>query len=222
MGKRAVGYAAADLVTTGMCLGLGTGSTFRFVLDRLAERCRNEDLQIRGVPTSEGTADYAKSLGIPLISLDDVQHLDLAIDGADEVDPAHHLIKGGGAALTREKLVAAAAKRFVVIVDAAKLVQTLGAAFPLPVEVLPFGWTHTARRIAAIGCEPRRRMAGADEPVVTDNGNYVLDCHGPGIPDPEAFARRLDGVPGVVEHGLFCGMAHEVLVADASGAVNSA
>ena len=217
-GKRAAAHAAADLVRTDTIIGLGTGSTFAFVIDRLAERVRNEKLRIAGVPTSKATADLAAKAGIPLRELDDVPGLDLAIDGADEVDPKKNLIKGGGGAHVRERMVAVLAKELVVIVDDKKLVPVLGKAFQLPVEVLQFGWQQTRRRVAATGCAPALRQKNG-APFVTDNGNYVLDCKFAGIADPAALAQRLDAMVGVVDHGLFVGMAGRVIVGDARGTV---
>ncbi len=219
LGKRAAAFAAAALVPDGTTVGFGTGSTFAFVLERLAERVRG-GLRVRGVATSRATTELAARLGIDVVPLDDVQHLDLAIDGADEVDPHQHLIKGGGGAHLRERLVAIAAAELVVIVDESKLVPVLGRVFPLPVEVVQFGWQHTARRVAATGCEVQRRERGG-APFVSDNGNYVLDCRYAGIADPAALQRTLDAVPGVVDHGLFVGIAGRVVVADASGHVRT-
>lgn len=215
--KRAAAFAAADLVVDGMRVGLGSGSTFAFVVERLGQRVR-DGLRIAGVPTSQATAELARKAGIPLLELDAIAGLDLAIDGADELDPQKHMIKGGGAAHVRERLVAVTAREMVVVVDESKLVPELGRKFLLPVEVFPLGWTHTARRVAATGCEPRRREKNGS-PVVTDNGNFLLDCRYPGIPDPAALQRTLDGVVGVVDHGLFVGMAGRVVVADAAGRV---
>jgi len=218
-GKRAAAHAAADLVRTGTTIGLGTGSTFAFVIDRLAQRMRSEKLAIAGVPTSKATAELATKAGIPLRELDEVTSLDLAIDGADEVDPKKHLIKGGGGAHVRERMVAVLAKELVVIVDDKKLVPVLGKAFPLPVEILQFGWKQTERRVAATGCEPKLRHKG-EKPFVTDNGNFVLDCRfATGIADPAALAKTLDGTIGVVDHGLFVAMAGRVVVGDAQGKV---
>jgi ribose 5-phosphate isomerase A len=217
LAKRAAAFAAADLVPDGSTIGFGTGSTFAFVLERLAERQR-QGLRVRGVATSQATADLAARLGVPVLPIDAVDRLDLAIDGADEVDPRRNLIKGGGGAHLRERLVAVLARELIVIVDESKLVPELGRSFPLPVEVVPFGWQHTAARVAATGCRPsRRERDGA--PFITDNGNFVLDCRYEGIADPEALQRRLDGVPGVVDHGLFVGMAGRVVVADAQGGI---
>ncbi|MBL9077928.1 MAG: ribose-5-phosphate isomerase RpiA [Planctomycetes bacterium] len=218
-GKRAAARAAADLIQDGTTVGFGTGSTFRFVLERLAERMR-DGLKVRGVPTSKATAELAQTLGVPVVALDEVERLDLAIDGADEVDPQKNLIKGGGGAHVRERIVAAAAKELVVIVDDSKLVPVLGKAFLLPVEVLPFGWKHSERRVAATGCKPQLRQRDG-KPFVTDNGNYVLDCKYDGIDDPAWLDDHLDGLVGVVDHGLFVGMAGRVLVGDAAGKVRT-
>ena len=216
--KRTAARAAADLVPNGATLGLGSGSTFLLVLERLAERIRTEKLELRGAPSSEATAVAARNAGITLIDLDEVERLDLAIDGADEVDPQKNLIKGGGGAHVRERIVAAAAKELVVVIDDKKLVDVLGKAFLLPVEVLPFGWRHTARLIEATGCTTKRRET-AGEPFVTDNGNFVLDCKYDGIDDPAWLDAHLGGVTGVVDHGLFVGMAGRVVIGDASGKV---
>lgn len=216
--KRAAAYAAADLVQDGMTIGLGSGSTFAFVIERLAARRRDQGLKVRGVPTSRTTAELAQQAGVPLLTLDEVERLDLAIDGADEVDPQKNLIKGGGGAHVRERIVAAAAKEMVVIVDESKLVPVLGKAFLLPVEVLQFGWRQAERLVAATGCKPQRRERDG-APFVTDNGNFVLDCKYDGIADPAFLASVLDGLVGVVDHGLFVGMAGRVVVADATGKV---
>jgi ribose 5-phosphate isomerase A len=215
--KRAAARAAADLVTDGMRLGLGSGSTFMLVLERLAERMRTEKIKLAGVPTSAGTAAAAQQLGIPLLSLVEVDRLDLAIDGADEVDPHKNLIKGGGAAHVREKIVAAAAKELIVVVDEQKLVDVLGRGFALPIEVLPFGWKQTERAIAATGGKPQLRRTPGNEPVVTDNDNYVIDCKYDSIDDPAWLHDHLNALPGVVDNGLFVGMAGRVIVGDAQG-----
>lgn len=215
--RRAAAVAAAELVTDGMRLGLGSGSTFLLVLERLAERMREEQLKIAGVPTSRATAEAAQAAGIPLLSLVEVDRLDLAIDGADEVDAHKNLIKGGGGAHVREKIVAAAADELIVVVDESKLVDVLGLAFPLPIEVLQFGWRQAERAIAATGCRPQLRQTPAGEPVLTDNGNYILDCKYDGIDDPAWLHDHLDSLPGVVDNGLFVGMAGRVIVGNAQG-----
>lgn len=215
--KRLAAFAAADLVPDGATIGLGSGSTFRFVIERLAERMR-DGLQVQGVPTSEATAALARQAGIPLRELDEVERLDLAIDGADEVDPLKNLVKGGGGAHVRERIVAAAAKELIVVIDAQKLVPVLGRAFLLPVEVMPFGWKHAERRVAATGCKPALRLRDG-QPFVTDNGNYVLDCKYEGIEDAPLLDELLNGVVGVVDHGLFVGMTGRVVVGDAAGGV---
>ena len=204
-----------------MDLGLGTGSTALAFLELLAGRVR-EGLTVRGVPTSEATRQAAERLGIPLTTLDDAPELDLAVDGADEIDPALRLIKGGGGALLREKIVAAAARRMVVIADGSKQVPVLGR-FPLPVEVVRFGLAATRRAVAEAardaGCEGatelRRRADGA--PFVTDEGHHILDCGFGRIPDPERLAAAFCGVPGVVEHGLFLGLADVACIARETG-----
>ena len=216
-GKRAAAQAAADLVQDGMTIGLGSGSTFVIVIEHLAARMA-KGLKLTGVPTSKGTAEAAQRAGIPMLELDAVERLDLAIDGADEVNPQKSLIKGGGGAHVRERLVAAAAKEFVVVVDEKKLVDVLGKSFLLPVEVLQFGWKHTERRVTATGCKPALRMHDG-KPFVTDNGNYVLDCKFDGIEDPAWLAEHLNSLVGVVDHGLFVGMAGRILVGDGAGKV---
>jgi len=211
--KRLAGYRAVEFIEDGMTVGLGTGSTAYFMVERLGERVRDEGLRVRCVPTSLRTEEQARALGIPLTTFSEVASLDLAVDGADEIGPGLALVKGGGGALLREKLVAAAARRFVVIADAGKRVETLGA-FPLPVEVVPFAWEVTARRVArAAGVEPELRRDGSG-PYVTDNGNYVLDCRCGRIEDPARLERELKLLPGVVECGLFVGMADLAVVSD--------
>jgi ribose 5-phosphate isomerase A len=220
--KAAAARAALALVEPGMTLGLGTGSTAAHFIRLLGAEAA-AGLAVRGVATSEATAALARAVGVPLLDPDATRTLDLAIDGADEVDPQLRLIKGGGGALLREKIVAAAARRFVVLVDSAKLTPNLGR-FPLPVEVTPFGVQWTAARVRDAleqqGC-PRQevglRQARAGGPFVTDGGNWILVCQCLAIPDPEGLARRLAELPGVVEHGLFLGMAERVLVGGAQG-----
>lgn len=216
-GKRLAGRQAADMVESGMVLGLGTGSTVYFTLERLGERIRAEGLRITGVPTSQQTVALAENFGIPLTDLAAVSGLDLDIDGADQVHPEGHLIKGGGAALLREKIVAFHSHRFIVVVDDGKLADAAGfGRFPLPVEVIPWNWEATARRLADLGCTPvLRQKDGA--PVRTDNGNLILDMPFGCIADPPGLARALDGIPGVAEHGLFIGLTSLVLAGGAGG-----
>jgi ribose 5-phosphate isomerase A len=210
----ALGIAA---VSNGMVVGLGTGSTAEQAVRLLGERVA-AGLRIQGVPTSEATARLATEVGIPLVDFEAIWGIDVTLDGADEVDPDLNLIKGGGGALLREKIVAAASKEFIVLVDPRKLVPRLGEHFLLPVEVTRFGWQQTARHLAAVGGQPRIRSArGA--PFVTDNGNFILDCRFPnGIDDPMALEREIDRIPGVVETGLFVGMARRVIVGYPDGA----
>lgn len=215
--KRAAAEAAVALVEPGMRVGLGTGSTAAWMVRLLAERVR-QGLEIVAVPTSEATAALARDLGIRLAELDELGALDLTIDGADEIGPGLALIKGGGGALLREKIVAAASARMVVIADAAKLVSTLGA-FPLPVEVVPFGLAATARAVERVaGVAPRLRMAG-EAAFVTDEGNRILDLALGAIADPPALDAALNAVPGVVETGLFCGIADLAFIGHGDGEV---
>jgi ribose 5-phosphate isomerase A len=223
--KRAAARVAAHEVAESMIVGLGSGSTAELMVRELAERV-HEGLRVTGVPSSERTASLAASLGIPLLALDDAPALDMSIDGADEVVlPALSVIKGRGGALLREKLVAAASHRRTIIVDESKLVPALGAHNPLPVEVVAFGWVHTARRLAGLGLRPSRRAApagqtlrdGSPAPFVTDGGNYVLDCQTGPVTDPEPLAQSIKNVLGVVDHGLFVGMTERVIVAGPSG-----
>jgi len=217
--KRRAADRAVELVEPGMKLGLGTGSTARYVLEGLARRRDGGELDgIVGVPTSSDTRDYARELGIPLATLDDEPHLDLTLDGADEVDPRLDLIKGLGGALLWEKIVAAATDRLVIVVDDSKEVERLGTRSPLPVEVIPFGWRTLLDPLRAMGAEPVLRERVAGEPFITDGGHYILDCQFPGgIGDPEGVESRLHSMPAVVETGLFLGMADTVVVAGAAG-----
>ncbi len=212
--------AALAEVRPGMKLGLGTGRTADHFVRLLGERVR-AGLVVAGVPTSERTAKLAREVGVALISLDDTPALDLTIDGADEIDPALRLIKGGGGALLREKIVAAASARMLVVADEAKLVKVLGA-FPLPIEVVPFGLAATRRAIdkaaAQLGLsgELRQRMAG-DTAFITDSGNRIFDASFGRIPDPDALAGALAAIPGVVEHGLFIGLASAAIIGRSDG-----
>jgi ribose 5-phosphate isomerase A len=217
--KREAAERAVDFVQSGMVLGLGSGSTASFAIDCIGARHRSGDLRdIVGVPTSEATAARARRLGIPLTTLVEHPALDLVVDGADEVDPALNLIKGLGGALLREKIVEIAARRFVVVVDESKLVNRLGTRGPLPVEVTQFAWEVHARWLVGLGCRAELRRDKSGAPYVTDNGNYIVHCTFPaGIPDPAGLARTLIERPGIVEHGLFLGMATDVVVAGAHG-----
>ncbi len=202
--------AAVAEIEDGMRLGLGTGSTAEIMLRGLAERVKG-GLSVVGVPTSERTAVLARDLGIPLSTLEATPELDLAIDGTDEVDVACNLIKGGGGALLREKIIAACAARFLVIADASKRVRFLGE-FPLPVEIIPMAAAPLSRRIAALGAKVGLRTIADEVPFVTDEGHHILDCAFGEITDPATLAVQLHAMPGVVEHGLFVGMADAVLI----------
>ena len=217
--KRAVGVEAAELVDSGMRLGLGTGSTVAHLLVALAEKLNGGTLSdVVGVPTSLRTAREAQELDIPLTSLTETPFLDLTIDGADEVDLELNLIKGLGGALLREKMVAQASRRLAIMVDDGKIVPALGTRCPVPVEVVQFGWEVHGPFVESCGADPVLRVGPDGEPMVTDNGNYIIDCYFPGgIDDAEGFEQAIRARAGVVESGLFLGMASEVLVGGPAG-----
>jgi ribose 5-phosphate isomerase A len=208
--KEIAGRAAAKLVNDGEIVGLGTGSTAYFTVLALGERVK-AGLKIIGIPTSVKTGDLARSVGIPLTTLDEHPEIDITIDGADEIDPKLRLIKGGGGALLREKVVASASRKMVVVADSAKVVPVLGK-FPLPVEVIAFARTVVEKKITALGGSPKLRVKPDGSPYVTDNGNQILDCNFGRIADPPALALALSNTPGIVEHGLFIGLASVALV----------
>ncbi|HEX5318655.1 MAG TPA: ribose-5-phosphate isomerase RpiA [Stellaceae bacterium] len=215
--KQAAALRAIDFVEDGMVVGLGTGSTAYFVVEGLGARVA-AGLKIVGIPTSERTATQARGLHIPLASFAEHQRLDLTIDGADEVERGTlNLIKGLGGALLREKIVAAASRRLVIVVDREKLVDRLGDHTPVPVEVTQFGWQSSAAAIAKLGAEPTLRHAAEDHPFITDGGNYILDCRFSGIADPGKTERSLERIVGVVESGLFVGRSSAVVVASEDG-----
>ena len=208
--KEAAGRAAAKLVRDGDVVGLGTGSTAYFTVIALGERVK-AGLKILGIPTSMQTADLARAVGIPLTTLDEHPEIDITIDGADEADPQLRLIKGGGGALLREKVVASASKKMVVIADSAKMVLVLGN-FPLPVEFIAFARVVVEKKIVGLGGSPRLRTRPDGSVYTTDNGNQILDCSFGRIEDPPALALTLSNTPGIVEHGLFIGLASLALV----------
>lgn len=217
--KRSAAAAALELVEEGMKLGLGTGTTARHLVQLLAERIHLTGLRVECCSTSRETADLARSLEIEIFDLDDLGELDLAIDGADEIDPSLNLVKGGGAAHFREKLVEKAAKRLAVIADHTKLVPALGTTRPIPLEILPFAWKTTRRHIESLGARLRPRLGLDQELLRSDNGNFLLDGDFGPIGDPAALALKLDSVTGLLEHGLFVGMAEVAFVAHPDGKV---
>jgi|SRR5579862_3281940 len=212
--KAAAAQASMRFVNDGNVVGLGSGSTSAYAVRFLAERVK-AGLKVRGIPTSREIEQLARSAGIPLTTFEKIQQIDVTIDGADEFDPQLNLIKGGGGALLHEKIVASASSILVIITDSSKQVPVLGK-FPLPVEVIPFAEPIIIKRVEALGAKviPRRFPDGS--PFITDEHNHILDCHFGQIPDPPALARQLGAMPGVVEHGLFIGMAGVVLVAKGS------
>jgi ribose 5-phosphate isomerase A len=211
--KRAAALRAIEEIEDGMVLGLGTGST----VEGLAERVR-AGLRVVGIPTSERTAAQARGLGIPIATFAEHRQLDLTIDGADEVELGSlNLIKGLGGALLREKIVAAASRRLVIVADQEKLVDRLGAHTPVPVEVAQFGWQATADALARLGCVPERRYGIGEQPFVTDGGNYILDCRFGPLGDPGDIEQRIAMTVGAVESGLFVGRSSAVVIASADG-----
>jgi ribose 5-phosphate isomerase A len=208
--KELVGRASARFVNDGNIVGLGTGSTAVYAVQAVADRVKT-GLKILCIPTSVRTKEQAVNLGIPLTTLDEHQEIDVTIDGADEIDPKLCLIKGGGGALLREKIIASASRKMVVIADATKLVPVLGK-FPLPVEVVGFAQAVVGKKIEAMGAEVFLRKDAAGKTYITDEGHHILDCKFGQIPDPPALARMLSDIPGVMEHGLFIGLASVVLI----------
>ncbi len=216
--KREAAERAAALIESGMVVGLGTGSTAIFATRRLGELLKSGALRnVTGVPTSHATEEEARALGIPLMPEEMPREIDLTIDGADEVDSALNLIKGGGGALFREKIVAQASRRVVIVVDESKLSPALGMKHSLPVEVARFGWKSQERFVSSLGGKPVLRQGYGGKPYETDQGNWILDCAFGPIADPVELALRLAARAGIVEHGLFCGLASEVIVAGEGG-----
>jgi ribose 5-phosphate isomerase A len=212
--KEAAARASLKFIRDGMVVGLGTGSTAAHFIKLLGEQVK-DGLQIRGVPTSDRSRELAQSLGIPLTTLDQCQEIAVTVDGADEIDPELRLIKGGGGALLREKIVASATKQLVIVADASKQVRRLGQ-FPLPVEVIKFAEALVAKRIAALGADVGLRTDESGKPYVTDENNHILDCRFGVIQDADGLSRELSEMPGVVEHGLFIGMASIAIFARGS------
>lgn len=214
--KQRVGYAAADRVQSGTIVGLGTGSTAAYMIEALGKRIKEGTLKdIKGVTTSFQGEVLAKKYGVPLTTLDEIDRIDIAIDGADEVDPQFNLIKGGGAAHTREKIVDYLAEQFIVVVDSSKLVDQLGSTFRVPVEVLPMAITPVMRAIEKLGGQPELRMGVKKAgPVITDQGNMVIDVKFERIDNPGELEKTLNNIPGVLENGLFIGVTDLVLVGE--------
>jgi ribose 5-phosphate isomerase A len=215
--KMAAAESAVTQITGGMIVGLGSGSTAAFAVSALGKRVR-EGLRILGIPTSERTAVQARELGIPLVTLSEEPHVDITIDGADEVEEGDlNLIKGHGGALLREKIVAISSKRLVIVIHDIKLVKHLGTSYPVPVEVVPFGWQTTARHLADLGTKPSLRRNPDGEPYRSDGGNYIVDCSFEPAASVESLASQFDHVVGLVEHGFFIGLTSQVHVAGSDG-----
>jgi ribose 5-phosphate isomerase A len=216
--KKAAAEAAAKLVESGMVVGLGTGSTAAFLVSELGRRVAEENLRITAIPTSERTAEQAHGLHIPLTTFAEHTEIDLTIDGADEVllGPLY-LIKGHGGALLREKIVAAASKRMVVVADETKIVERLGSLVSIPVEIVPYGWQATQNKLIQLEAKPALRLGAGRKPYITDGGHYILDCAFGPMEDPKEIAHHLDHVVGIVEHGLFLKFASEAFIGGPEG-----
>ncbi len=208
--KRNAAARAVEMVREGMRVGLGTGSTAAHVVRLLAERVR-QGLRVTGIPTSARTRRLAEELGVPLTTLEEDPSIDITIDGADEADRRLRLIKGGGGALLREKIVASASRQLVIVADSSKLVESIGA-YPLPVEVVPFAAALAEVRLRQLGAQPVLRHDNDGDPFLTDEMNYIFDARFARFPDPEELARKLDSMPGIVDHGLFLGLAHTLVI----------
>ena len=213
--KKIAAENATEEIQDGMVVGLGTGSTVYYALLKLGAMVQN-GLNIIGIPTSAGTEKIANEQGITLATLANHPTIDLTIDGADEVDPHLNLIKGGGAALVREKIIANASKRILIVVDESKVSQVIGTSFALPVEIVQFGWEATQHCVNQI-CGKSDLRGGIQKPLITDNGNYILDCHFEGIPEPEKIEMLLNNIPGVVENGIFVKRADKVIIGTTNG-----
>ena len=214
--KKLAGEKAVELIEDGMIIGLGTGSTVEYALRKLGKLCR-EGLKIQGIPTSIHTKRIASEEKIPLTNLEDNPVIDITIDGADEVDSNLNLIKGGGGALTREKIIAFNSKKVIIVIDDSKIVKCLGIDIPLPVEVVKFSWTATKRALEEFECNIELRKVMGNEPFITDNSNYILDCEFERIENPAQMEMEINSIPGVVENGLFIGLVDEVIVGGKQG-----
>ena len=214
--KKQAGEKAVEYIDDGMIVGLGTGSTVEYTIRKLGKLVR-DGLKIKGIPTSVHTQRVAKKEKIPLTTLEENPAIDLTIDGADEVDPDLNLIKGGGGALVREKIIAFNSKKVIIVIDDSKIVKALGIDFPLPVEVVRFGWTSTKKTLEEIGCNVELRRVMENEPYITDNSNYILDCEFDRIAEPAKLEIDINNIPGVVENGLFIGLVNQVIVGGKQG-----
>lgn len=214
--KKQAGEEAVRHIEDGMIVGLGTGSTVEYFLRELGKQVKN-GLKIQGIPTSVHTKRIAKEENIPLTTIEEHPKIDVTVDSADEVDSFLNLVKGGGGALVREKIIAFNSKKVIIIIDDSKIVKALGIDFPLPVEIVKFAWTSTKKTLEEFGCEVTLREVMEGEPFITDNGNYILDCEFEHIEDPEQLHVNLNNIPGVVENGLFIGVVDEVIVGGKQG-----
>lgn len=215
--KQLAAEKAVSFLEDGMTVGLGTGTTAYWAIEKIGEKVNKENWKIRAIATSLRSEEQARLLGIPIFSFAEIGIIDVTIDGADEVDDQLHLIKGGGGALLREKIVATNSRQMIVVADQSKKVKNLGR-FPLPVEVVLFGWQRTFEKLKALGCDPERRMNGG-EPYITDNGNYIVDCAFGKIDDPALLHDRINAITGVVDNGLFIQIASKLVLGFENGSI---
>lgn len=213
--KQLAAEKAVSFLDNGMTIGLGTGSTAYWAIEKIGEKVKKEGWNIKAIATSIVSEEHARGLGIPIFDFSSIKTIDVTIDGADEVDPKLQLIKGGGGALLREKIVATNSKQMIVVADESKWVETLGK-FPLPVEVVHFGWERTFDKLQMLGCEAKRRMKGTD-PYLTDNGNYIVDCAFGEIKDPPLLQELINAITGVVDNGLFIKIASKLVLGLTNG-----
>ena len=213
--KQLAASKAVSFIESGMIVGLGTGTTAYWAIEMLGEKVKSKELQIKAIATSKRSEEQARNLGIPIVSFDEIDKIDITIDGADEADEKMNLIKGGGGALLREKIVASNSKQLIIIVDEHKLVKYLGK-FSLPVETVVFGWEKVFQKLALLECVPKLRLEN-EKPYITDNGNYIIDCAFGEIQDPAALQGQINSIVGVVENGLFINMASKIIVGFENG-----
>ncbi|MBS1915264.1 MAG: ribose-5-phosphate isomerase RpiA [Bacteroidetes bacterium] len=217
--KQLAAEKAVEQVESGMIVGLGTGSTAYWAIEKIGEKVKSKQLNIKAIATSKRSEEQARGLGIPIISFAEIDAIDITIDGADESDHNLHLIKGGGGALLREKIVASNSRKLVIVADESKLVQHLGK-YALPVDVVTFGWEKTFQKLEALGCIPKLRLDDG-KPYLTDNANYILDCAFGEIHDPATLHEKINAITGVVDNGLFINLASQLIIASAGGEIKT-
>jgi ribose 5-phosphate isomerase A len=217
--KQAAAEKAVELVMSGMVVGLGTGSTAYWAIEKIGQKVKNKELDIKAIATSERSEEQARGLGIPIVTFAEIDSIDITIDGADESDEQLNLIKGGGGALLREKIVASNSKKLVIVADETKLVKHLGK-FSLPVDVVVFGWEKVFQKLEALGCVPKLRLNN-EQPYITDNSNYIIDCAFGEIRDPATLHEKINAITGVVDNGLFINLASQLIIGYSDGEIKT-